>query len=92
MEQNLSSSDHDLLIQISVTQTAMREEMRQTNTQSTTQLADHEARIRVLERNDDTKSGSRQGTSGSIKWILAILGTVAGVAEPLLMLYIGLHK
>lgn len=84
-----STSDHDLLIQLNVNVTSMRDEMRQSNTQLNGQIADHETRIRILERHDDTNKGSKQGVGNSAKWMIAALGAIAAVVEPIIMVYLG---
>ncbi len=76
METSLNPADHDLLVTLVANVGSMRDEMRQNNLQSTTQAADHEARLRVLEKNATSQAGTneaRKQMSSTVKWVIATL-------------------
>lgn len=84
-------SDHDLLIKLNENVTHMRDEMRVTNDVITKQVGDHEVRIRLLENGVNSVSGEKQAKkelSATMKWAVGLLIAVAGIIEPILILYI----
>lgn len=50
--------------------------------------ADHEARIRIVESNND----KLQGTIRGLRWALGIGLSLAGLVEPMVFFYLGTHK
>lgn len=76
---SLSTSDHDLLIRISVTQEAMHEEMRQSNTTHTMQIAKLEARVGVLETFAEVNKGSAETRNQSRRNIYEMVGLAAAI-------------
>jgi hypothetical protein len=84
-------SDHDLLIKLNENVTHMREEMRVTNDSITKQVGDHEVRIRLLENGINSETGEKKAKkefSAATKWAVGVLIAIAGVVEPILILYI----
>lgn len=82
MEQRESmQTDHDLLITLIANVNSMRDEMRSNNTQFSTQVSDHEARIRLLERGADTAKGMSSGS----KSVISAAFLVVGVVEPIIL-------
>lgn len=93
MEQprDIMQSDHDILIKLNENVTHMREEMRITNASITQQVSDHELRIRLLENGINSETAEKKAKkelSATMKWGLGFLVAVAGILEPVLILYI----
>lgn len=82
MEQQMQTSDHDLLVTLVAKVDAFI--AGQAASQS-----DHESRIRILEQGVITQRGSAEGrkeVSGTVKWIIGMLIAALGVAVTIIAL------
>lgn len=83
MESAVPASDHDLLIQLTVNVSSMRDEIRQNAAQVNSQVTDHETRIRVLEQATNNQQGvnlSRKEMSSTVKWVIGTLVATLALA------------
>ncbi len=84
----LPSSDHDLLVTLVANMQAMREDFRLFSTNFSTQLSDHEARLRVAEQTTNELLGSRN----ALRWMVSIAAAIGGLAGPLVAYIIGSRR
>lgn len=84
-KQNQPDSDHDLLIRIDARMESFVTEVRTQNQQFTSQVNDHEARMRVLESNDDRREGSVR----ALRLMVGAVGVIVGLIEPVALFYLG---
>lgn len=74
--EKLQRLDHDTLIRVETVLNSMIVEIRQTNATNVAATADHEARLRVLEKVSETLSSSRINADRGKTFTFAVLGIV----------------
>lgn len=71
----LTTNDHDLLIRVSTQVEGLTHEIRAYNTSITSQLADHEARLRVQESETQKTQGAQRFQRNYLNTVV-VLGTI----------------
>jgi hypothetical protein len=75
--EKLQRLDHDTLIRVETVLNSLIIELRQTNATAVAAVADHEARIRVLEKVSDTFSANGTNSDKGRAFVFTVLGVFA---------------